>query len=160
MNQQPGLLKRMGRALWFRVMLLQRGMTLGVRVIACNDAGEVLLVRHGYTPGWHLPGGGVDHHETLEEAGRRELLEETGYRAEGGLQLLGVSYNRRQWKGDHVTVYRASSLVLEREIQPGLEIAQIGFFATDALPEGTTPGTRALLAEWQAGCPMGAYWSG
>ncbi|MEM9842987.1 MAG: NUDIX domain-containing protein, partial [Pseudomonadota bacterium] len=35
-------------------------MTLGVRAIVENAEGQVLLVRHTYTPGLYLPGGGVE----------------------------------------------------------------------------------------------------
>lgn len=159
MNEPSGLLKRLRRGIWFRLMLIQRGMTLGVRVIVLNDASEVLMVRHGYTPGWHLPGGGVDHHETMEDAARRELEEETGYQLAGELELLGLSYNRRQWKGDHVAVYLARSTQKVRDVQPTFEIAEIGFFALDNLPEGTTKGTHARLAEWQAGRAVSKHWS-
>ncbi|MEM1285997.1 MAG: NUDIX domain-containing protein [Pseudomonadota bacterium] len=152
-------MRRVRRDLWFRAMLVTRGMTLGVRVIAPNDRGEVLLVRHGYTPGWHLPGGGVDHGETLEEAARRELAEETGHAALGSMEFRGMTYNRRQWKGDHVGVFVAVELAHERDVTPGFEIAEIGFFGVEALPDATTPGTRARLAEWQAGHPVADHWS-
>ena len=159
MSKSSSLLKSLRRSLWFRLMLLQRGMTLGVRVIALNQAGEVLMVRHGYTPGWHLPGGGVDHQETVEAAARREVEEETGYRPVGELDLLGLSYNHRQWKGDHVAVYLARSVTKVRDVRPTFEIAEVGFFAPDNLPEGTSRGTHARLAEWQAGQSVADHWS-
>lgn len=47
------------------------------------------LFNQGPTPEWTLPGGGVELHETVEEATVRELREETGYDVQLG-RLLGV----------------------------------------------------------------------
>lgn len=49
--------------------------------IAVFRGGEVLLAQRGREPFagyWSLPGGSQEMGETLEEAARRELLEETG----------------------------------------------------------------------------------
>ncbi|MGL4810696.1 MAG: NUDIX domain-containing protein, partial [Beijerinckiaceae bacterium] len=43
---------------------LRRGMTLGTRTVVINAQREVFLVKHSYTKGWHLPGGGVESGET------------------------------------------------------------------------------------------------
>jgi 8-oxo-dGTP diphosphatase len=54
-------------------------------VVACvDDAGQVLIVKQTAGPfagAWLLPGGNVERNERLEDAARRELFEETGYRA-------------------------------------------------------------------------------
>jgi 8-oxo-dGTP diphosphatase len=47
------------------------------------------LFNQGSIPRWTLPGGGVELHETVEEAAVRELREETGYDVQLG-RLLGV----------------------------------------------------------------------
>jgi 8-oxo-dGTP pyrophosphatase MutT (NUDIX family) len=56
---------------------------IGVGVIGFNAAGEVLLereYRHGVGEVvWQIPGGLANGDESLEVAGLRELLEETGY---------------------------------------------------------------------------------
>ena len=54
-------------------------------IVAClDDAGRVLIVKQSAGPfggAWLLPGGNVERNERLEDAARRELFEETGYRA-------------------------------------------------------------------------------
>jgi 8-oxo-dGTP diphosphatase len=66
--------------------------SLTVDCVAFDARGRVLLIRRGHAPfkgHYALPGGFVDVGETVEEACRRELLEETGVKA-GRLSLLGV----------------------------------------------------------------------
>jgi len=64
---------------------------VGVGGVVVRD-GRALIIRRGKDPlrgRWVVPGGTVELGETLEEALVRELLEETGVRAEP-LQLLTV----------------------------------------------------------------------
>ncbi|MCU1468451.1 MAG: hypothetical protein JWM72_4379 [Actinomycetia bacterium] len=70
------------------------GVTVDV-VIVTLDAGElkVLLVRRGEQPfagEWAVPGGFKQPTETLDDAARRELQEETGVDAEALLVQLGA----------------------------------------------------------------------
>ena len=65
---------------------------LTVDCVVLNPRGEVLLIERKNEPfkgQFALPGGFVDIGETVEEACRRELLEETGVKA-GRLALVGV----------------------------------------------------------------------
>jgi 8-oxo-dGTP pyrophosphatase MutT (NUDIX family) len=141
-----GFRRAFGRALhlYFRLV---RGLTLGVRAAVFDEAGRVFLVRHTYTPGWHLPGGGVEVGETLLEALAKELREEAAIRLTGEPVLHGVFFNRGLSQRDHVAVFVVRQFAVESEKRPDREIAEAGWFALDALPEGTTAGTRRRLGE-------------
>ena len=140
---------------WFR---FRRGMTLGVRGIAEDATGRIFLVRHTYLPGWHLPGGGIEVGQTAEDALVQELGEEGHLVLDGPAQLIGVYLNRPTSPRDHVLLYRARVIQTAPRL-PDHEIAESGFFARDALPEGTTPATRRRLAEAFEGVPLDRFWT-
>lgn len=136
---------------------LRHGLTLGVRVLATDAAGRLLLVRHTYVPGWHFPGGGVDVGETAVEAARRELKEEANVEAEGPLVLAGVYFNPRIGGRDHVLLFHAAGLNIGPRPKRNLEIVAAEFFAPDTLPDDTSPATRRRIAEWR-GTPPSDRW--
>ena len=138
--------------------LLTRPVTLGVRAIALDADGRVFLVRHTYTPGFYLPGGGVESGETAPAALTRELLEEGGLELGEPPRLIGFYYNPRHSRRDHVALYVARN-VRQREVRaPDWEIAESGFFARDALPADATASTRARLAEYFDAAPPDPIW--
>ena len=132
-------------------------MTLGVRGVVCDESGAVLLVRHTYATGWHLPGGGVERGETAVDAAVREMAEEGGVEALEPPRLFGFYANHANFPNDHIALYRFARW---RPCAPRAanEIAERGFFLPDALPDAATPGTRRRLAELFAGAPISADW--
>jgi ADP-ribose pyrophosphatase YjhB (NUDIX family) len=126
---------------------LSRGLTLGVRGMALDADGRIFLVKHSYVPGWHLPGGGVEPHETLREALERELMEEGNIEILGAPRLFAIYHNRNVSGRDHVALFVTESFSQNRPPQPNAEIVAHGFFARDGLPPDTTAGTRARIAE-------------
>jgi 8-oxo-dGTP diphosphatase len=58
---------------------------LGAGTIIQDESGRILLVQEGkeHIKGqWNIPSGGYDGDETIEEAAKRETLEETGLEVE------------------------------------------------------------------------------
>ena len=93
-----------------------------VNVVPLTPDGQVVMVRQ-YRHGsravtLEIPGGIVDPGETPAEAARRELLEETGYRAAGLEPTGGVNPNPALF-GNRVHSFAAFDARPEREIRNG-----------------------------------------
>ncbi|MGQ2990892.1 MAG: NUDIX domain-containing protein [Brevundimonas sp.] len=145
------------RPLFFLVSRLTRGMTLGVRVVATDPRGRVMLVKHTYLAGWWLPGGGVDRGETTPDAAVRELREETGLVATTPPRLVSIHSNERFFRGDHVLVFAVNAFTVSQRTSHG-EIAEVGWFDPADLPDDAHRSTRARLAEIFGGAPVDPAW--
>jgi 8-oxo-dGTP pyrophosphatase MutT (NUDIX family) len=123
-----------------------RPVTLGVRVMLIRGQ-KVLLIRQTYMDGWFMPGGGLHRGETFEQAARREAHEEVGASIRR-LSLLGAYSNFTEWKSDHNIVFLSTDFSLSGAHDR--EVAELRFFALDALPPGLMPGHRLRLEQYRA----------
>jgi ADP-ribose pyrophosphatase YjhB (NUDIX family) len=135
-----------------------RGLTLGVKGLVISPAGDVLLVKHSYVAGWHLPGGGVEPGETLVDALARELAEEGNVTLLAEPQLYGIYLNDSTSQRDHVALFVVRAYRQDGAPQRTREIIDHGFFSPGALPADTATGTRRRIAEVIGGAPTNSRW--
>ncbi len=141
---------------WFR---FSRSLTIGVRAAVENEDGKVMMVRHTYTTGWFLPGGGLEKNEPAIEAIRRELVEEAGILLEATPLLFGVYSNHPNFRNDHVILYRVPLGFWQAGTATSRgEIAETAWVDPMNPPEGTTPGNARRLKELYGGTPIEAFW--
>ncbi|MCI5074395.1 NUDIX domain-containing protein [Oricola sp.] len=140
---------------WF---LLSRPMTLGVRAMAFDSQGRILLVKHSYVPGWYLPGGGVEPGESVLDALAKELDEEANTQLGQPPRLLSVHFNRRMSKRDHVVVYLCEDVRQTEPKRADREILEAEFFPLDALPDGVTASTLRRIREFGEAAAPDPLW--
>ena len=82
-------------------------------MMAVDDKNRVLLVRQYRLPAdkylWELPAGKVDEGETPLQAAKRELIEETGYRARTWKKMQSF-YPSPGFLAEKMTIYMATDL--------------------------------------------------
>ncbi len=114
---------------------------------------DVLIVRRGRPPfldHWSLPGGRVEEGEALEEAVRRELLEETGIDADlVGLNDLvqPIGRDKAGRVTSHYVIISFVARYLSGRARAGDDAADLAWIAPDTIARyRTTPGLPRLLA--------------
>lgn len=117
------------RKLWWRSC---RPRLRGVQILAFDDGGRVLLLRHAYGTGkWMTPGGGLGRREDPVEAAQRELAEEVGCTL-ADPWLLGVKTENLY--GASNAVHTVTGRLRGQPLADRREIVAAALFAPDALP--------------------------
>jgi 8-oxo-dGTP diphosphatase len=107
---------------------------VGVGCIVARG-GKLLLVRNQRGL-WSTPGGHLDFGESPEACAARETLEETGVTV-SNVEFVAITNDVMAERGKHyLTVWMRGDAAdgAEARIGDAAEIAEVGWFAADALP--------------------------
>jgi ADP-ribose pyrophosphatase YjhB (NUDIX family) len=127
---------------------------VGVAVAVINETGQFLLQKR-QDGQWGVPGGFIELGESTEDAGRREVLEETGLEI-GKVELIGVFSGKQHHvklpNGDEfypVTVAYVTRDILGGELQAdGVETSEARFFSVNELPDKLNPLIKNLMKQF------------
>ena len=114
-------------------------VTADLAVLRLDQQPEILLIQRKDPPFqnlWALPGGFMEMEETLEEAARRELREETGIMA--GELIRFDSYDKPGRDPRGRTITQVFVLVWKESMgipEAGSDAAGLKWFALNQLPE-------------------------
>ncbi len=124
-----------------------------VSAVIRDGRGHVLLGRRADSREWGLPGGNVEIGESVVDAIRREVREETGLEV-AAVRLVGV-YSDPAWQvvryPDGRVVHYVTSLFECRATGGALatspETLELGYFDPSALPDDTVPQHRMRIED-------------
>jgi 8-oxo-dGTP pyrophosphatase MutT (NUDIX family) len=66
---------------------------VSLKAMIRDENGNVLVVKEKGTSWWDLPGGGMDHDESMRTALAREMKEEVGYEGDFDYRVVAVDEN-------------------------------------------------------------------
>jgi ADP-ribose pyrophosphatase len=132
----------------------------GSAVMMAVDARKrILLVRQYRVPAraylWELPAGRMDEGETPLQAARRELIEETGYRARHWKKLL-IFYPSPGYVAEKMTIFLATGLTEGKATPMDDERIEIRWFTSkeieQAIRSGKIVDAKTMLGYFRWAC--------
>ncbi|AOV07142.1 NUDIX hydrolase [Sporosarcina ureilytica] len=126
----------------------------GSGVAVFNHEDEMLLVKK-FDGRWGIPGGFIELGESAEEAGRREVFEETGIEV-GKLELVTVisgqqTYAKLKNKDEYYSVtivYKTNDIVGGILKPDGIEVQEARFFGVGSLPVNLNPLITSMVKQY------------
>lgn len=137
-------LYRLANAIRRRWLIITKQTVHGCSVIARDNQGRVLLVRHSYGPRvWSFPGGGMKQGEDALLAAMREFAEELGCSVTDA-QHVGTLEERFHSARSVAHIFTG---LIDGEPRPDMrEIVAARFFSVDQLPGDVARNVKPRLA--------------
>ena len=110
-----------------------------------NDEGKILLLTIPNRDIWSFTKGHMEAGETVEQANRREVLEETGYEIDIMRQLSDIIYTNEN-TGEPIRIFMALSTIA-KQINDGEEGIIKEWFTIEEAEKKLFPNLTFLLKE-------------
>jgi ADP-ribose pyrophosphatase YjhB (NUDIX family) len=133
-------------------------LVVGAGIFVLDKQDRVLLMKRSDTPSWGIPGGATEPGEMVEEAAKRETLEEAHLHIEA-MSLFGVFSGPQLYykypNGDEV--YNVTIMYLSRnwhgEVKLNHEHTEWGWFSAHEIPENVSPPIKPIIEQFKSAFP-------
>lgn len=107
---------------------------ISLKAVIFNDAGEILVVKENDRDWWDIPGGGMDHGESIKEALARELYEEVLLVGDFGYEAI-LAEDPHYLSDNELYQMRLIFLVKPSSFDfgPGIDAAEVKFMDLETL---------------------------
>jgi 8-oxo-dGTP pyrophosphatase MutT (NUDIX family) len=130
-------------------------LLVGAAVLVLDEQNRLLMMRRSDIARWEIPGGATEPGEVVENAAKRETLEETNLEI-GETSLFGVfsgpEFYFKYPNGDEV--YNVTIVYLSRdwrgEVKLNDEHTEWDWFAAADIPEDLSPPIKPVIEQFQS----------
>lgn len=137
-------------------------LMVGAAILILDTEKRLLLMKRSDSGCWGPPGGSTEPGERVEEAARREALEETGLKI-GDMSLFGVFSGPELYyqypNGDEVynvtIVYLSQDFASQNgdaEINLNHEHTEWAWFTAGEIPENISPPMKPTIEQFKRAC--------
>jgi 8-oxo-dGTP pyrophosphatase MutT (NUDIX family) len=128
-------------------------LMVGAAILILDEQNRLLLLKRSDSGCWGPPGGATEPGEVVEEAARRETLEETGLQV-GEMSLFGVFSGPELYykypNGDEV--YNVTVVYLSRDISGNVQLngehTVWGWFTAKDIPDDLSPPIKPVIEKF------------
>jgi len=129
-------------------------LMVGAAILVLDEHDRLLMMKRSDSGYWGLPGGATEPGEVVEDAAKRETLEEVSLRV-GEMSLFGVFSGPELYykypNGDEV--YNISIIYLSRDwsgdVHLNDEHTEWGWFDADKIPEDVSPPIKPVIDQFR-----------
>ena len=135
-------------------------LMVGAAILVVNEQNHLLLMKRSDSGCWGLPGGAVEPGEVVEDAARREALEETGLLI-GEMSLFGIFSGPELYykypNGDEV--YNVTIVYLSREMTGDIHLngehTEWHWFVSTDIPDDLSPPIKPVVDKFKQSISKG-----
>jgi 8-oxo-dGTP pyrophosphatase MutT (NUDIX family) len=130
-------------------------LMVGAAILVLDDGDRLLMMKRSDSDCWGLPGGAAEPGEVMEDAARRETLEEVNLEVRE-MSLFGVFSGPELYykypNGDEV--YNVTMMYLSHdwhgEIRLNHEHTEWRWFSADEIPENVSPPIKPIIEKFKS----------